>query len=200
MARVRCYDSRMVPTQNQAKKLWEVFSLPEAKRTHCLWVARLAVWFGRNLSRRKGIRVDMKVLEAAALLHDIDKAIPKLPNERHPDTAVRVLRDQGMDEVADVVKTHPLHAILDPAISPKTWEAKILYLSDKMVKHKIIGVDERFALWRSEHLPKRAVTMLDAAYPKVKTLEQELCLLIGMAPTSVGALATREESGTIKKA
>ena len=183
----------MIPTQKQAKKLWEVFSLPETKRTHCLWVARLAVWFGRNMAKRDGVRVDIKVLEAAALLHDIDKAIPRLVNECHPDTAVRVLREQGMDEVADLVKTHSLHAILDPSLSPKTWEAKILFLSDKMVKHAIIGVDERFALWRSERLPNRAAVELDAAYPKVKALEQEVCLFIGMAPSTVVMLATQKE-------
>jgi hypothetical protein len=107
-------------------------------------------------------------------LHDIDKAIRKLPGERHPDAAVRVLRAEDMNEVADVVKTHPLHAILDPRISPKTPEQKILYLADKMVKYDIVGVDKRFALWAAERLPPEEQRILDESFPKVKKLEQEV--------------------------
>ena len=79
-----------------------------------------------------------------------------------------------MEEVADVVRTHALHSILDPATAPKTWEQKLLYLSDKMVKYDIVGVDQRFAFWREEHLPADARAILDASYPKVKQLEQEV--------------------------
>jgi len=158
----------MVPTREEAIALWDIYALPESKRNHCTLVAQVAVWFATKL------RVPTTLIEVAALLHDIDKAVPRLPGERHPDTAVRILKEHGMDDVADLVKTHPLHAILDVRISPKTWEEKILYLSDKMVKDSIITVDERFALWRAEQLPKDAVEVLDAAYPLAKALEHEV--------------------------
>jgi hypothetical protein len=79
-----------------------------------------------------------------------------------------------MSEVADLVKTHPLHSILDASIAPKTWEEKLLYLADKMVKYDIVGVDRRFALWNEEHLSSKEQEILDACYPKVKKLEQEV--------------------------
>ncbi|MBI5619911.1 hypothetical protein HY950_03045, partial [Candidatus Gottesmanbacteria bacterium] len=84
---------------------------------------------------------------------------------------------EGMEEVAALVKAHPLHAILDPLTAPKTWEEKILFLADKMVKYKIIGVDGRFALWNAEHLPAGQQAILDASYPKVKELEKEIAKL-----------------------
>ncbi len=186
----------MIPTPNEAKVLWEDYSLPDTKRNHCLWVAHLAVWFARKISSQ-GVSVDAGLLEVAALLHDVDKAIPRLTGERHPDTAVRILRERGMGEVADLVRTHPLHAILDQNLSPKSWEEKILYLSDKMVKHTIITVDERFALWRAEHLPPAAISELDAAYPLVKLLENELCSFIGMQPSDVVKLASKDETSTM---
>ncbi|MBI4066465.1 hypothetical protein HY411_02000, partial [Candidatus Gottesmanbacteria bacterium] len=77
---------------------------------------------------------------------------------------------------------HPLHAILDPAIAPKTIEEKLLYLADKMVKYEVIGVDGRFRLWNDEHLPVEEQEILDAAYPKVKELEKEVLGMIGMEP------------------
>ena len=106
----------MIPTEEQAKALWEKYRLPRQKRIHVSRVAHVAMFFTTKF------QVNAKLLLAAALLHDIDKAVPRLPGERHPDTAVRILREEGMGEVADVVLTHPLHAILDQAIMPKTWE------------------------------------------------------------------------------
>ncbi len=136
----------------------------------------------------KSIDIDVQLLVAGALLHDIDKSIPKLPGEQHPDTAVRILREEGMDAVAALVRTHPLHAILEPAICPKTWEEKLLYLADKTVKQEIITVDKRFALWNDERLTKKAQTILDAAYPRVKDLEKEILSSIGLHPDDVAKL------------
>ena len=76
--------------------------------------------------------------------------------------------------MAQVVKKHSLHTILDPDNHPKTWEEKLVFLADKIVKFEIIGVDHRFALWRRENLPPQAKEELVKAYPKVKLLEQEI--------------------------
>lgn len=157
----------MIPTEKQAKALWDKYHLPETKRIHVTLVSSVAIAFAKKIQY-----VNIPLLRAAALLHDIDKAIAKNPGEQHPDTAVRILKEEGMDEVAGVVKTHSLHAILVPSIAPKTIEEKLLYLADKMVKYEIIGVDKRFALWRSEDLTDEAISILDRAYPKVKQLEK----------------------------
>lgn len=186
----------MIPSDKLVEELWDRYMLPEEKRTHVTLVARVAVFLGNILNERASgdgrsdaPKINLKLLEAAALLHDIDKAAPKLPGERHPDTAVRILRAEGMNEVADIVVTHPLHAILDPKISPKTWEQKLLYLADKMVKYDIVGVDKRFALWRDEQLPPDAQKILDESYPKVKKLEQEVFTLAGISLDDVVKLA-----------
>lgn len=188
----------MIPTISEVRAIWDRYTLPEVKRNHCMWVSRLAVWFARSLQRKDpSIQIDQSLLEAAALLHDIDKAIPGRPGERHPDTGVRVLYRDNFGEVADLVKTHPLHAILDQTIAPKTWEEKILYLSDKMVKHTIITVDERFKLWKSEVLPVSAVRELNVAYPKVKALEREICSLLSVRPEDIAPLASQTKMSTM---
>jgi putative nucleotidyltransferase with HDIG domain len=158
----------MIPTTSQAKALWEKYRMPATKRIHVSLVASVSMFFATKF------QVNKKLLLAAALLHDIDKGAPPKGGERHPDTAVRILREEGMSEVADLVKTHPLHSILDASIAPKTWEEKLLYLADKMVKYDIVGVDRRFDLWNEEHLPSKEQEILDACYPKVKKLEQEV--------------------------
>lgn len=165
----------MIPTEREIKQLWDTYALPETKRIHVTWVAKLADLLASQYEVI-GTPYPLRrtVLYAAAMLHDIDKAVPKLQGEQHPDAGVRVLTLAGMPEIAHIVKTHPLHAILDPAIAPKTMEEKLLYLSDKMVKQEIIGVDKRFALWEAEDLPFDAKEILRKTYPLVKQLEQEM--------------------------
>ncbi len=188
----------MIPTYEQVAVLWKQHNLPPYKQLHCRLVAKTATWFASQLEKQHhDITVRVRLLEAAALVHDIDKMAHKLPHERHPDAAVRILREEGFGEIADMVRTHPLHAILDQTIAPKTIEEKLLYLSDKMVKLSIITVDERFHLWRDEMLPPEAVNTLDAAYPKVKALENEICSMIGVMPKDVATLANREETSTM---
>lgn len=180
----------MIPTENQAKALWEKYHLPEKKRIHVSLVARVAVFLASECQKKiTGYRINIPLLFVSALLHDIDKAIPKLPGEQHPDTGVRVLREEGMDEVADIVKTHSLHSILDPKIRPATWEEKLLYLADKTVKLQIITVDERFKLWNDEHLPSDAQHTLDTCYPLVKALEKEVLDLIEIKSEDIARLA-----------
>jgi putative nucleotidyltransferase with HDIG domain len=185
----------MVPTYREAVGLWKTYHLPQNKQQHSLLVAKLAVFFASKLQEKKQITIQINVLLAAALLHDIDKNIPQREGERHPDTGVRILTEIGMDEVAQVVKTHPLHAILDSKIAPRTWEEKILFLSDKMVKYDIISVEERFSLWRNEQLPKKEQELLIAAFPKVKEFEQFVCTTLGLTPTEVIQLAKQSILG-----
>jgi len=178
----------MIPDYVQVHELWERYGLPEKKQIHCQRVADLSVWFAKKY-RHIGVRVNTQLLSAAALLHDIDKAVAPAFGERHPDTGVRLLRESGMAEVADVVETHSLGSILFPDTAPRTIEQKILYLSDKMVKQEIIGVDERFRLWRKEHIPNEAARQLLQAFPLVKKLEHEVCADLGIRPADLLSLA-----------
>lgn len=181
----------MIPTEEQARALWDKYNLPERKRKHVQIVAKVADELATKCQRSNvKCQINRELLRAGALLHDIDKNIPRLPGEQHPDTGVRILREEGMEEVANLVKIHSLHAILDPAMCPSSWEEKILYLSDKMVKDEIITVDRRFALWRREQLSQDAVRILDESYPRVKQLEKEIFSQIHIDPADVSRLAT----------
>lgn len=187
----------MIPTRTQSISLWEEYHVPSAKRLHVALVERVAVILAQRVQPYTTESINIPLLSAAALLHDVDKAVPKGINEHHPDTAVRLLREHDMAEVADVVRTHSLPAILDQNTSPKSWEEKLLFLADKMVKHEVIGVDERFALWKAETLSKDATREIDACYPKVKELEQQVCTLIGITPHELIALARNEKTSTM---
>jgi len=151
------------------------------KRVHVTVITELVQFLSEKLEQKGIGPINTNLLVAGCLLHDIDKNVPRLPGEMHPQTGVRILKDEGMNEVANLIQYHSVQNIEDPQKSPKTWEEKLLFLSDKMVKQEIIGVDERFALWLAEDdLPEDQKTMLKRIYPLVKALEQEIFSLIGI--------------------
>lgn len=179
----------MIPTHEQIKKLWDKYEFPEQKRLHVSLVARVAMWMAKKLEVcGSWFVVNKDLLEAGALLHDIDKKIPRLPGERHPQTGVRILNLEGFDEVSELIKNHSVQNILDVEKKPNSWEEKILFLADKMVKYEIITVDKRFKLWEAEDLPKEQMEMLVRAYPKVKELEREIFGFLRVDPVDVAIL------------
>jgi HD superfamily phosphodiesterase len=183
----------MIPHNNTIFELWDTYDLPPQKRIHCQLVCDVADIITSALEK-KSIQIDKELVHASALLHDIDKHMTKLPNERHPDAAVRMLVHEGMEEVAEVVRRHPLHAILDQTICPTTIEQKIVYISDKMVKYAFIGLEERFRLWREEEMGKEEREMLERTYPLVKKLQEELMTLSGLTEQGI-KLALEERKG-----
>jgi uncharacterized protein len=180
----------MIPTVEQAKQLWDKYHLPDRKRIHVQLVANVALFLSSKLTALdSSILINNQLLEVGALLHDIDKAIVRLPGETHPQTGVRVLLEEGFKEVAELIKFHSVQFIDDPGTEPKTWEEKLLFLSDKMVKQEIITVDKRFSLWLDEtDLPEEQKDMLRRVYPNVKRLEQDIFDKIGIKPEDVAQL------------
>lgn len=187
----------MIPTQIESKKLWKKYNLPSQKCIHVQLVCDVALFLALKLQEKyPDMHINIPLLQAACLLHDIDKAIEKLPGERHPEGAVRVLHDHGYHEVASLVKHHSVHFIASEETAPHSIEEKLLFLSDKMVKYEVITVDKRFDLWlKEEDLPEKEKDMLKTVYPKVKQLEEEIFNSVGIVPQDMAQLVrlTKEE-------
>jgi predicted hydrolase (HD superfamily) len=177
----------MIPTKEQITVLWDRYHLLEKTRVHVACVTKVATFLAYQLRiQNSEFRVNEKLLFAGCLLHDLDKNIQPLNGEMHPQTAVRILKEEGMGEVAELIKNHSVQNIEDEKTAPKTWEEKLLFLADKMVKQDVITVDKRFALWLAEDdLPQEQKAMLRRVYPKVKSLEREVFSLIGITPDQV---------------
>lgn len=125
-----------VPNREECREIWLRCGLDEGIIKHQEAVAETAMRLGRNLSV-KGEAVDLKLLEAAALLHDIKKT-----ERNHPWRAGQFLERLGYGQVADVVIEHmDLFGIEEEKITEK----ELLYLADKMVKgDQEVGIEARF--------------------------------------------------------
>jgi len=179
----------MIPDKKGIKALWDTYELPQYKRIHCDMVGKIALCIARKINKKRlGVSVNEQLLVAAALLHDIDKTIKKLPGEHHPDAGVRILEKEGMSEVAEIVRTHPLHMICDEKKGPKTIEQQILFIADKMTKQECIGLDKRFLLWKNEDKEEIAQNILNESYPKVIALRDAILKKAGITEEELAFL------------
>ena len=171
----------MIPDVKTSKELWDKYELPLQKRIHVEMVGKVALILAKKWKERDTtIAIDENLLLNSALLHDIDKNIKKLPGEHHPDAGMRILKKEGMDEIAEVIRTHPLHMICSENTAPKTIEQRLLFLADKMTKYECIGIDKRFLIWKEDDCDEESQVILGTAYPKVVKLRDEILKSAGI--------------------
>ncbi|MBN2096114.1 tRNA (adenosine(37)-N6)-threonylcarbamoyltransferase complex ATPase subunit type 1 TsaE [Candidatus Peregrinibacteria bacterium] len=159
-----------IPSQSVIHQLYEEWVTPQHVRAHIKQVSHVAMQLAQAFIE-KGEIINMNLLHAASMLHDIsrvcdfrtlerDKFQEDVTDEKwkkwescrleyhgvhHADIACDQLRKLGFPEVAEVVRLHRSVNIVDEPDSYNTPEKKILYYSDKRVKHdEIVDLDERF--------------------------------------------------------
>ena len=122
-AKWRQYD---VPTKQECEILLNTtFAIEKGLYNHSHMVTRLALLMGTALNEA-GCCLDLDLISAAALLHDIAKGTPQ-----HARTGGQILREMGYPRVADIVAAHVDIAIHE---GQEIDESQVVYLSDKMTQ------------------------------------------------------------------
>jgi len=118
---------------------------------HCIVVSNLAAAIARACERR-GIPVDIKLVEIASLLHDVGRSVTH--DVRHGVLGGALARANSFDErIVSIIETHvgagiPADEAEDIGLPrrdfmPKTIEEKIVAYADKLMKGKRrVEVDE----------------------------------------------------------
>jgi CTP:molybdopterin cytidylyltransferase MocA len=126
-----------IPTVEECRALLENVLLVSDKIIHHgRAVAQLATSLGRELNKA-GCNLNIPLLEAAGLLHDLAKGEPD-----HAQSGARTLVELGFGAVAKVVATH-----MDITIEEgeTICAAEVIYLADKMVQgERRVSPAERF--------------------------------------------------------
>lgn len=131
------------PSPAVCRRLLAEHRVPEHIRRHSGQVARVARRIAEELAVAVAAPVDVPLVEAAALLHDIAKAPCLESRLDHAAEGGRVLRELGLDAVADIVERHVHLGPWDPA-GPVT-EAEIVNYADKRVRYvEVVSLGERF--------------------------------------------------------
>lgn len=111
-------------------------------RMHSAMVAEIALFLGRRLNGAFK-HLDLYLLEAGALLHDIGKPRSLVTGERHHDLGADLLHARGYAVLSPIVRDH-VSMDFDRATGPIT-ESLLINYADKRVKHdEIVTLEERF--------------------------------------------------------
>ena len=147
-------------TRGLADLLLTVASPGAQIEAHCRAVEREA----RRIADALPLALDLELLSAAALLHDVARAEPD-----HARVAAAYLRELGYGDAAYIVAQHHDHdgSILN--------EAGILYLADKCVlEDQVVPLAERFAASEGKCLTEEAKEAHARRYAAAERLREEV--------------------------
>jgi putative nucleotidyltransferase with HDIG domain len=183
----------VVPGRDQAIALLESLELPAGIVTHSKGVARVAAEAARIVSGA-GVPVDVRLVEVAALLHDIDKPETREGEGRHGEVAADRLIEMGYPELAAPVASHPVTCLLDDRCFPRGWPSVIVAIADRHVAQEFLDIDQRIDDMQQRH--PEYVDSLEAARRPAHLLEAELCEAAGLeADVLVERLRAAWQSG-----
>jgi uncharacterized protein len=139
-----------VPSREECLALMADQGMLPNIRSHSLQVARVAQVLAVHLPASRP-PLDLALLEAGALLHDIAKTECLKTKERHTDIGAAFLEARGYPEVAAIVAQH---VTLKAGLSEnhRVTEIEIVHYADKRVLHEeIVDLQTRFEYLQSQY-------------------------------------------------
>ena len=162
-----------IPSKNDCLRLMCQAQMLEHIVAHSLQVCRVGMCLVDYL-KVKGNALDARLVQAAALLHDITKARSFETEENHAQTGGEFLTDLGYAEVGNLVRQH-VHLDNYPE-PPQLSEAVIINYADKRVLHdRIVSLPDRMS-----YIQERYGTRLEhkdrilSLWQKTTVLEQQM--------------------------
>lgn len=131
-----CWTRYGVPTNRECEALCRRYTVEKRVWDHSRKVAELACCIGRELNR-EGLRLDLVLIEAGALLHDLARG-----RKDHAEAGAAILRGMGYAEVAELVSSH-MDITVNAAGSITAQE--VVYLADKLAEEdQCVTIEARF--------------------------------------------------------
>jgi putative nucleotidyltransferase with HDIG domain len=141
---------RGIPSREECLALMEDQGMLPNIRSHSLQVARVAQVLAVHLPASRP-PLDLALLEAGALLHDIAKTECLKTKKRHTDIGGALLEARGYPEVAEIVAQHVTlnHGHSRP---DRISEVELVHYADKRVLHEeIVDLQTRFEYLQSQY-------------------------------------------------
>jgi HD superfamily phosphodiesterase len=183
-----------VPGRVEAAALLLSLGPPAWFLRHSRAVAEIAAWLARRASV-SGTPVDRRLVDAAALLHDVDKLLPDDDPARrlsHGAGSAAWLERHGHGELGPAVTGHPVTQLADPRadawLRDATLEERIVAYADKRSGQRLESMDERFASWRRRYPTGWSAAEAAAATARARRLETAVCAAAEVTPDEVRRL------------
>jgi putative nucleotidyltransferase with HDIG domain len=193
-----------VPDRRESAALLLSLDPPEWHLRHSRAVAEVAAWLARRASAA-GSRLDRRLVESAALLHDADKTptvAAQVKGISHAEGSAAWLARSGYGELGPIVAGHPVTRMADAGwfenwLATAPAEALIVSYADKRAGQRLESMAARFGSWErrypAEVRAERARgtwtrETLDAVWRRAERLELRVCEMAGVAPDEVRRL------------
>ncbi len=162
----------LIASRTECMELLRQFDMPQHIRRHSLLVAEVALFLAARLNQNSST-LDLRLIEAGALLHDVGKMSSLETGENHAALGAQMLEGIVAPAVARIVGEH-ISLDSSQAAGPPT-ESLIVNYSDKRVRHdRVVSIDERY----DDLIERYAKTL-----PQVKFFRHKLDLYYALERT-----------------
>jgi len=174
----------MIPTKEECLKLMSQYGMLENIAAHSLEVARVALFISTELNK-KGQKIDLGLVEAASLLHDLTKTECLRTKEDHAQTGSQVLKGMGYERVGEVVAQHIW--LCKEGDSTSISEEEIVNYADKRVMHdRIVSLEERFSDLKERYgRIQRAMDYLERLRKEIYDIENKIFFILQIDPNDL---------------
>lgn len=182
----------MIPTRDECLRLMSECGMLDNIIDHSIEVTKVALFLSIELNKR-GQKIDLLLVEAASLLHDLAKAECIKTKGDHAWTGSQILKRMGYERVAEVVAQHVwLSREEDPS---SVSEEEVVNYADKRVMHdRIVSLDERFNDLKNRYGgDKKAFDYWERLEKKIYEIEHKIFYILQVAPDDLQCLQLKEE-------
>jgi len=173
-----------IPDEIACLELLEKYSTPRHIILHSIRVWQVGKILGEGLLRR-GHVVDMALLRASCLLHDIGK-YPCIVEGGgfHDLRGQQILGEEGFPSVGHIVVQH---IVLRGGENDPVAEEHVVYYADKRVVHdEVVSLDDRFDyLQRTYGRSPGAVLKVMEMKEEAVRVEREIFMLLDFSPDDI---------------
>jgi HD superfamily phosphodiesterase len=193
-----------VPNRRDSAALLLSLKPPAWHLRHSQVVAETSAWLASQAASA-GQSLDRRLVESAALLHDVDKlgsVKPEVDGLPHGEGSAVWLARHGFAELGPIVVGHPVTRLADAAwferwLETAPPEALILAYADKRAGQRLESMAQRFGSWERRYPPEERAgrargswtsETLVAVWRRAETIELRVCELAGVTPEEVRRL------------
>ncbi len=174
---------KMIPDEKECISLLEKYNTPHHIILHSKKVWQVGELIGEKV--RNHLEIDMDLLRASCLLHDIGKYPSIVGMKRYHDVmGEEILVAEGLPVVGNIIVQH---VILRSDVSVRVSEEHLLFYADKRVVHdNVVSLEDRFVyLIDTYGKTSEAVKRLLEMKEETKRVEDAIFAFIDFSPEEI---------------
>lgn len=189
-----------IPSREECLLLMERYQMLPNIREHSLQVARVALFLAEDL-KPLFPELDLALVEAGALLHDIAKTDTLKSRRNHARLGEAWVRDLGFQRLAPIIAQH-VRLEEEYFHQARIDEVVLVHYADKRVRHaEIVGLKERFDyLLETYGRTPEAVERIEALYRESLEVETWIFRNLPFPPQELSDHLTRKNADPLSVA